>query len=360
MKRWALVVGLVSAACGGGDTERSGTRSQALGGVVSSWTVPSPAPFIEVASKSDGSALVTTREDVIRISPTGVKTVVYDGAPDTGRPRVAEGVDGFFVSHAGQYRVYDGSGTQKASVAIAGGDYPRLVPGSLNTFWARTGTGDPETPRVMEGRLVNATGTVTASFGATDLTHSRVGKTHVVWATPTTVTKTSFSGATSWSKTLAVHALEIDDAAKFWLASRRGDTHIVDLFDGTTAIGSSTFESPVWNLSISPLGQWAAANSKGVARLFKAGKTQAQVQIGDVFPVSLDVSDAGYLLLGLQSRKNKNCLVKLYDSAGAEKWSKTLPADDNAYRPDVRFTPDGKGFTVREQSTLSLYTLVSP
>jgi hypothetical protein len=26
----------------------------------------------------------------------------------------------------------------------------------------------------------------------------------------------------------------------------------------------------------------------------------------------------------------------------------------------VRFTPDGKGFSVREQAGLSLYTLVSP
>lgn len=361
MKGLALALGLISAACGGGRGEDRGTQAQALGGVLLKWSVPNAAaPFVEVASKSDGSVLATTREDVVRISPTGVKTVVYDGLPDTGRPRVAEGVDGFFVSHAGQYRVYDAAGVQKASVAIAGTDYPRLVPGTLSTFWARTGSGDPESPRVIQGRFVNASGAVTASFAATDLTHSRVGKTHVVWATPTAVTKTSFAGATAWTKSTAVHAFEIDDAAKFWLANRSGDTRVVELFDGTASIGASTFESPVWNLSVAPLGQWAAANSKGVARLFKAGKVNAQIQLGDVFPVSLDVSDGGYVLLGLQSRKNKNCLVKLYDSAGTEKWSKTLAEDANGYRPEVRFTPDGKGFSVREQAALSLYTLVSP
>ena len=66
------------------------------------------------------------------------------------------------------------------------------------------------------------------------------------------------------------------------------------------------------------------------------------------------------MLVGLQNHAAGNAMVRLYGPNGVLAWSKTLPNDTQAFRPDVRFTPNGLGFFVREKTTLSFYGLVNP
>jgi hypothetical protein len=182
----------------------------------------------------------------------------------------------------------------------------------------------------------------------------------VFWATAGEWHKHKLDGSALWSLPIRVQRFELDYAGKRSIVQRAGDTRRVELYDEQSLIGQSTFDRPLYNLAIAPLGQYAAANSKTILRLFHGGKTVAQVQLGSVYPVSMDVADDGWMLVGIQDRRARASYVRMYDAKGVLKWSKTLPDERQAYRPEVRFTPDGKGFFVREKSTLSFYTREVP
>ena len=79
-----------------------------------------------------------------------------------------------------------------------------------------------------------------------------------------------------------------------------------------------------------------------------------------LFPTSLDVSDKGYVLVGTQDRRKKISAVTLYTASGAVARNKTFGDDDNAYRPDVQFAPNGSGFFVRDRAGISFFAMVNP
>lgn len=360
-------VGLLVLASACGDSPEAGDHGEPLGNaqqglttVTSKWSVASSAnaPFLDLAPRADGSALASTRQNVVSISPSGVRSTVFTGSASEGAPRLHRGVEGFVVRNDKGANVYDAAGTRKGALAFGANEYVRLVPGSLSTFVPRAVSADPENSAVDQGRVFTMTGAQSASFATPGLVQSRATKTHIFWATRTGMKKTSLTGATVWSSSsIAAHQFETDDAGRYLVVNRSGDTRVLELYDQTTRIGASTFESPLWNIAISPTGQYAAGNSKAVARLFNGGKLVASVQLGGALPVSLDVSNAGSMILGTQDRAKKVTAVSVYGPNGALGWTKSFPDDANGYRPDVRFSPDGKGFFVRDQSGLSFYTL---
>lgn len=365
-RRWilrsALALGTLAAlgiACA--DTpERTETRgaSQALGAALK-WTVASSEPFIDLAPKSDGSVLATTRRSVLAIDPAGNKTVLFEdkGKESVGPPHVLEGVDGFLVRTTKGAVVHDAAGAKTASLSLGTNEYARLIPGSLGTFAPHARSTDPENGSVDEGRVFSETGVLAAKFPSDGLLQSRTTKSSVFWATRSSLTKTKLDGGEVWSAPIAAHRFETDVVGRFFAVNRTGDTRVLELYEESNLIGKSTFDAPLWNVAIAPNGIYAAACSKKVLRLFKGGKLVATIPLAGVYPVSLDVSERGDVLLGTQDERKKTTGVSLFDASGAAVWNASFDEDTNAYRPDVRFMPDGKGFFVRGKAGISFYAM---
>jgi hypothetical protein len=358
----ATLSGVLACSTACGDTpENIASTSQAVVGVVFKWSSLTNQRLAELAPRNDGSALASTREDVIAFSPNGTKTVVFDGTMSNGPPVLREGTEGFAVEKAGALDLYDASGAKKGSAPMSSLQYARLVPGSLQSFVPSVDPVGVEEGRVTQGRILSSTGAQVSSFPAGGLLQSRTTASHVVWATASALNKTTLAGANVWSMPIWAHKFEVSTNARYSIVNRGEAKKTVDLYDEKLKKGTSTFGRAVWNLAMAPAGQYAAANDKTSARLFKNGALQATVQLGTtVFPVSLDVSDLGYVLVTTHSPPLASSKVSLYDAIGVLRWSQTLPADSNAFRPEVRFTPNGLGFFVREKMKLSYYGLVNP
>ncbi len=329
--------------------------------MVAKWSVTSTKPFVYISPQGDGSVLATTRDDVVSIDASGAQTLLYDG-PESAPPSLvlAEGVKGFGVRAGGSIVLHDASGAKKASVPLEPLEYARLIPGSLRTFVPRAESIDGEHGRMLEGRVFDESGKLGAKFAATGLRQSRTSNDYVVWATGKQLTKTKLAGGDVWSLPIMVQRFEIDQQARFGIVNRAGDTRVVELFDEDKLLTKTTFDRPIWNLAISPEGKYAAANSKTTVRLFASGKLAKTWTLGSVYPVSLDVSDLGYVLVGVQDLQKHMSSVLLYDAGGALKWSQTFGVDHNAHRPEVRFGPDGAAFLVRTKQELSYFVMEAP
>ncbi|MBX3260069.1 MAG: hypothetical protein KF782_10285 [Labilithrix sp.] len=352
---------LASACADSPERGETGAASQALAGPTLKWSVTSASPFVDLAPRSDGSAIAATKESVLSIDASGAKTTLYAGPPPVGRPLVQRGAEGFLVPTGKGVSVHDATGTAKGAVSFGANEYARLIPGGLDTFVPRAESIDPEDVTIVEGRVFSQTGALAASFATSKLVKSRITKSHVLWATRSTLTKSSLAGATEWVNTsVQPHRFEIDDEGRAYIVNRSGDTRVVELYDKTTRLGAYTFDAPVWNIAIAPGGVYAAASSKSVAVVFKHGAVVGKVPLGGVYPVSLDVADDGRLLLGTQDRAKKTTGVALFDASGASLFSKPFGDDDDAYRPDVRFAPGGNGFFVRDRAGLSFYVTEAP
>lgn len=353
----SLLACLALAACSG-KRESTAENRESLTAAVLKWKVPSQAPFVHVALRSDGSALATTHDDVVAIDTAGHASVVHDGPPPPQGPRpvVSEGSDGFLLPGNGQVRVYDASGGAKTKIALGINEYAVFVPGSLRTFVPLAESSDPEHGRVVKARVLDESGKVASTFVAEDLVQSRVTASHVLWATRKDLTKTKLDGSKVWTLPIRAQKLEASADAGRLVVNRGGDTRVVQLYAETKLLGSHTFDAPIWNIAIAPAGRFAAANSKTTLRIFDNGKQRASIALGNVYPVSLDVADDGAVLLGLQDGKKPATRATLYDASGTSSWSQTFASDRNAYRPDVRFTPDGSGFAVRDAAGLSFFS----
>lgn len=339
------------------EPERVDVQQQSLSGVQLVWHVPGQKPFVSVVPRSDGSALATTHDDVFSIDPTGAVTVVHDGPPPPQGPRpiIAEGSDGFLVPSKERVSVHDASGALKTEVPLGLNEYARFVPGSLKTFVPSVESPDPEHGRVLAARVFDESGAQSFAFETKDLVKSELTAGHLVWATRTELTKSTLDGSKIWKLPIRVQKLEASADAKRLIVNRGGDTRVVELYDESKKIGASTFEAPLWNIAIAPNGKFAAASSRSTLRIFENGKQIASMALGDVYPVSLDVADDGSVLLGTQTRKEPSSAVRLFDPGGDELWSKPFASDRNAHRPDVTFTPDGKGFSVRDAAGISFF-----
>ncbi len=352
----ALAAIMLVGACSDGpnDEATTGTARQELVTVTLKWA--NAGVFGAIAPRSDGSAIATAKDKAIAISPSGAMTTLFSG----GTPKVQRGSEGFLVPTPKGTLVYDATGTRKGQVSHAINEYVKLIPGGLETFAPRGRSGDPENLDVEEARIFEADGSLVSKFKADDLVQSRLTKSHLFWATRDRIVKSTFGGATEWTLEARAHRFEVDDRGQSLIVNRAGDTRVVEVYEGTKRAGASTFDAPVWNLAIAPSGGFSAASSKTTARLFDKGKLVTSIQLGDVFPTSLDVSDKGYVLVGTQDRRKKISAVTLYTAGGAVAWNKTFGDDDNAYRPDVRFSPDGSGFFVRDRAGLSFFAMVNP
>lgn len=354
----AMFVVMLGGACSDvpGDVDaRTGTTSQELVTVTLKWA--KSGSFGSLAPRNDGSAITTMKGKAVGISPSGAATTLYAGDLT---PKLQRGSEGFLVPHAKGTTVYDAMGIRKGEVLHAAHEYAKLIPGSVDVFVPRARSGDPENLDIDEARVFKSDGNLGSKFKAEELVLSRLTKSHLFWATRDTLVKSTFDGGLVWKGEIPANRFEVDDPGRYLIVNRDGDTRVVDVYDGTKRLGTSTFEAPVWNIAIAPNGSFSAANSKTTARLFNGGKLAASFQLGEVFPVSLDVSDEGYVLVGTQDRKKKVAVVTLYTAAGAVAWSKPLGEDDNAYRPDVRFAPNGRGFFVRDRAGVSFYAMVNP
>ena len=357
----ATLAGVLACTACSDTPENIASTSQAVVGVVLKWSSLTNQRLAHLAPRNNGSAIASTREDVIAFSTTGVKTVIFDGTKSNGPPILREGTEGFAVEKAGSLNLHDAGGAQIGSAPMSSLQYARLIPGGLQSFVPRVDPVGVEEGRVAQGRILSSSGAQVSSFAASGLLRSHTTATHVVWATAHTLNKTTLGGASVWSMSIWAHKFEVSANARFSIVNRGEATKTVDLYDEKIKKGTSTFGRAVWNLAMAPAGQYAAANDKTSARLFKNGALQANVQLGTtVFPVSLDVSDLGYVLVTTHNPPLANSKVSLYDATGVLRWSQTLPADSNAFRPEVRFTPNGLGFFLREKMKLSYYGLVNP
>jgi hypothetical protein len=354
----AIAVVMLAGACADapdGTDAAVGTTSQELVTVSLKWS--NAGAFTALAPRSDGSALATTKGTALAIGPTGAKTTLYTGSTT---PRLQRGSEGFVVPIGKGAVVYDATGVRKGEVTYGANEYAKLVPGSLQTFVPHARSGDPENLDIDQARVFAPDGSLGSTFKTDNLAQSRLTKSHLFWSTRHAIVKSTLAGTTVWTSQVPAHRFEVDDPGRYLIVNQDGDTRVVDIYDGTARLGTSTFDAPVWNIAIAPGGAFSAANSKTVARLFNNGRLAASMQLGEVFPVSLDVSDQGYVLVGTQDRRRKVTVVTLYMATGAVAWNKTLGDDDNAYRPDVHFAPNGRGFFVRDRAGLSFYTMVNP
>jgi WD40 repeat protein len=299
----------------------------------------------------------TSNGDVYVIDGSGMGVRLYAGKTEPPRPFVVFNPSGhtFGVLADNTFTLYDAAGGQLGVLPPEPGMY-KQVPSCQLLYSPEVPGKDPEAARVTNGRILDAAGTVKATFPADGLIFSRLTSTHILYATNTELVKSTFLGVEQWRTPVKMRLFEISGNGDRIIVNSAADSAVVYHYTENIKTGSDSLDEPVWNIAISPSGTYSAATSKKELHVYEAGLRQSRISLPVAYAVSLDVNDNGEVLVGGQD-DDFTSHVLMYDPAGNLLWEETSVTDNNAWRPGVHFNPGGDTYVIRYKDGLKFYTI---
>jgi len=311
---------------------------------------PEGGVFVDAVFRADGSVLAATGDAVFLIDAAGQARLLGRGERSILDP-AGEGY-GLWVKD--RFELFDLSGQRRGSLPAPPLATFKLVPGSKLVYAPRTRVRE-EAAWVESARLVRPDGTVESESPAPGLQISRLLPDRIVYTLPGSLVARRLDGQELWRAPLRVHKLETA-ADRVILVPLYVPGRVVHLDKGSR-LSEEPVDGVVWNLAIAPGGSASAATTQTALYLFRDGKRAGQLRLPVAFANSLDVSDRGEALVGGQDREG-TALLFLAGPDGTLLWSGRGGSDRGAYRPAVRFAPNGDRFLVLERRGLTIYDIL--
>jgi len=324
-----------------------------------SYTPEPEKPLARFVPLADGGVLAATPAgDVLAIDAHGGETLLVPAGVSAVQPRVVFNATGdtFGILRGETFELYDRQGTKLSALPVQPGMF-KLVPSSRKIYSPEVRQGGPEDRLVLNARILDAVGTVQASWPAQGLEISRLTDQHLVYATADELVKTTLSGTELWRVPIRVRKLKISQDAIHSLVNSAYSSSKIHLFKEENELGSDDLGAPVWNIAISPDGRYAAASTQTRLHIYADGAVRQAIQLGVEYAVSIAVNNRGEVLVGGQ-KTGHTAHVALYNWKGALLWQESAGTDDSAWRPEVRFDATGDHYLVRYKDRLASYMIV--
>jgi hypothetical protein len=317
------------------------------------WPAPKLPPgglFVQAVAVGDGSLLTATGSSVFKTAENGTITPLGSGdlaylSPDGQKYAMLTGTT---------LRIYGQDGTLLGTTTgVSPFDYFKLVPGSDLVFAGHVRPSD-QAGLVEGASLLQADGSVAASFAASTLKISRLTPQRIVYTTPSQLVARTLDGAQLWSVAAKIHKLETA-AGRTIAVPRYVPGRVVHLIE-SAEVATHVVDGIVWNLAIASGGSYSAATTRSRLYIFRAADLTATIPLPVSSANTLDVSDRGEVLIGGQDSAGHGAIL-LYHWQGNLLWRGTAGTDRSAYRPEVRFAAGGDRFLVLESRGLSAFDI---
>ncbi len=309
-----------------------------------------PGQLVDAAPRPDGSVLAATGDAVFDVDAAGQARPVARGGAVVLDPSGRA----FGLRRDDALQLFDAAGQPLGALPAEPHALFKLAPGGRVVYAPRIVL-RREFGVVEDARLVRPDGTRLAEFPAPGLEISRLLADRLVYALPDTLRARALDGAELWSLRVPAHKFEV--AGERTILVRRHVPGEVLHFERDQRLSAARVEGVVWNLAIAPGARFSAATTRTTLTVFRDGTSTATVRLPVAYANSVDVSDRGDALVGGQDEKGVAALL-LYDAQGTLLWHGQGGQDRAAYRPAVRFFPDGERFLVIERQTLTAYDLL--
>lgn len=322
-----------------------------------SYVTPGTVQFVQAILTPDGKILTSTRNgDVYTINSSGAGTRLYEGTTVPPQPFIEINPTGntFGVLANNQFTLYDAAGNQLGVQPVSPGFF-KQIPNSQLVYSPEV-EGDPENMHVSKIRILNAAGAIKWAFPVDGLKFSRLTAAHIIYSTGLELVKSTFQGGYVWSTPVKVRKFEISKNGDQLIVNDAENSAKVYHYKGAIPIETDSLKAPVWNLVMSPGGQYSAASSQTKLHVYMDGKRQSQISLPVAYAVSLDINDKGETLVGGQDN-DFTSHVLMYDASGYLLWEEKSVTDNNAWQPGVRFNPGGDSFVIRFKDGLKYYTI---
>lgn len=318
------------------------------------WSIPSTAsdPFEQASTANDGTVLAATRSNVYRIAASGAATVVT-AIPSGGDAELDRNAMGFALKSSSSVTLYDRQGTALVDAAAGESDYVKVYPGAQRMLIANVRS-DMQTARVLGAQTVGAG--FAATMPSPGMLLSRLSNGYLHYSNGLQTIQLTQSGAESARIDLPLRHLEVNDNGDRMIGevAHRG-VSIVHVANGLAG-DAQTLSEPVWDVAMSPDGVFSAVTSQTGVHVFATGRLLGSYGLPVRVASQVAISNKGELLIGGKTSDGK-LIVLLLARNGTELWREVGDAETHAYRPDVRFYPQGDGFVVRGTSALKSYNI---
>ncbi len=311
---------------------------------------PGGRPFEALGRRADGTVLAATGNGVFSVGPAGVIALLQAGDRAVVNPTGET-----FGLHVGDdFRIYDHQGVSLGTITgVTRSRFFRLIPGGdrLLVYTLRVAL---HTATVEGIRLQRADGTLVSEFTTPGLRISRFDAGDLVYATPNQLLRRRLDGTLVWAADVSLHRFEVA-AGRIIAVPQHVPGRLLHLHNGVRT-HESLVDGPLWNLAVSPSGEYSAATTQTTLYVFREGAPTAVVALEVAYANTLDVSDRGEILVGAQAAGGQGRIL-LYHYQGTRLWEEDLGSEPNAYRPAVSFAADGNRFFVIEAGGLAAYDI---
>ena len=319
---------------------------------------PAEHPFHAVAAGRAGRALAAAGNAVYALAEGPPVRVLFAAPPDAQVELDPSG-SRFGVHTRGRFDVYNRTGALELSLPSNPGEYFRLWPERNRVLVAVPASSSPEHPRIRALRIVDGAGQRAGEIPVEGVDVSRVVRDSIFYAQSEQLVKLSAEGTEMWRAPARLSRFEVSEDGSLVLGIRSApNTHALVHYSGQgVELGTEPTPDALWNLAVSPRGEYSAGTSKTRVWLFHRGALVRRLELPVRYLVSAAVSDHGHILLGAQDDEHVG-RAYLYDQWGNPLWDGIFGEETQAYRPDVHFLPDGSGYLVRGKERIELFSIV--
>jgi hypothetical protein len=324
---------------------------------------PNMSIFVNVVSVPSGGYLATTSfGDVYRISDVGVSTLLLagPGKVPSYSVRLNSAGTGYVIAYDEHFSTFDANGTLLGSVSSEFARYALPVTGSNNVYIpildGDIGDGESDIP-VIGGRVVDASGVIQFQFAADGNAGVTSTPTRLVYVTSTGLTARDMSGGVVWTSSLGVQSYDVcEDATKIVVEDRSNTHRVLHLEDGVQTNATDLGEA-IWNVAISPSGEYSAATTKQGVHIFRNEVLQVSRVLPVTYAVSLDISDYGEAAIGGKNSDGTPHLM-LVNRLGMIIWEEEgATADNYGWRPEVVIQASGEQISARMKSGIDFFQI---
>ena len=321
------------------------------------WVVPtgSLGAFGRAGFDTSGGILSDARQTVVAVSATGQVSTPF---PANGPKKFAidPSAARFGVNLATQFEVHDRTGAIVATYPRHAEEFGELVPNTNLVFL-------PEVPDTFEkasitnARFYDPTG-LKKRFAVPGLRVSRLTSTRLAYATQSDLVLANQQGTELWRRALKLVTFEVSSngATLIGVVQGPGSSVVhVSLATGTVS-APVALNGAFWNIAAAPGGRFTVATTQSSVYLFDQGKLARQIDIPAKWIISADVSDAGTVAVGAQLATHEGLFMVLGgNSTGAASAARVV--DNDGYRPEPRFFPNGQQVLLNETGGLVAFKL---
>lgn len=324
------------------------------------WTVDVTAmePIGAGAFAENGDVVVTTLDDVLRIDGPGqVHRMLSPRTSERFTVDQRTGRWGYATPEA--FFGYYSSGQSIAAFPLNAAATVRFAATS-DSVLAMLATPKAHDPNVDFLRVLHPSGAVTDIAGPVDKVEwGEMTPSQIVYTTRNHLVTTTHSGVELWRRELALRDFTVShDGARLIGVLRAPGSHVVhvNLSDGTVS-DPLPLASALWDLAAAPGGAYTAATIRERAYVFRNGNLSRQVPTPAYWPATVDVNDAGELILGGHRAPDHTHVVFLSGPLGTGSWQQDFGADGSAFKPFVRFDRTGRRFLAITRDAVTSFSI---